>query len=224
MKRHALSTRLWHWINAASLVVLFMSGLNISNAHRRLYWGEWGFAPEQAWLHVARFPGWATIPGYYSLAKARDWHVLFAWIFALSLLLFLIAGLVNGHLRRDFAARREEWRLASIRANLAAHLRLRFESRSGKYNFLQKTSYSLVIFILLPLMILTGMAMSPGMDAAWPFLSQMFGGRQSARSIHFIVAWALFAFTVGHVLLVLLNKPIGNLVAMFTGGRIDETA
>src|SRR5690606_18982282 len=104
------------------------------------------------------------------------------------------------------------WRLASIRANLAAHLRLRFESRSGKYNFLQKTSYSLVIFILLPLMILTGMAMSPGMDAAWPFLSQMFGGRQSARSIHFIVAWAL------------LNKPIGNLVAMLTGGRIDEPA
>ena len=82
----------------------------------------------------------------------------------------------------------------------------------------------MVIFILLPLMMLTGMAMSQGMDAAWPFLSQMFGGRQSARSIHFIVAWALFAFTVGHVLLVLLNKPIGNLIAMFTGGRIDETA
>ena len=74
MKRHTLSTRIWHWVNALSLVILFMSGLNISNAHRYLYWGEWGFLPGQAWLHVWRFPGWATIPGYYSLASARDWH------------------------------------------------------------------------------------------------------------------------------------------------------
>ena len=68
MTRHALSTRLWHWVNALSLVVLFMSGLNISNAHPHLYWGEWGFAPEDAWLHVQRFPGWATIPSYQDLA------------------------------------------------------------------------------------------------------------------------------------------------------------
>src|SRR5690606_20180648 len=100
MRRHTLSARVWHWVNAASLVVLFMSGLNISNAHRYLYWGEWGFAPEQAWLHVWRFPGWATIPGYYSLASARDWHVLFAWVFGLSLLLFVLAALLNGHFRR----------------------------------------------------------------------------------------------------------------------------
>ena len=222
MRRHTMGTRLWHWVNAVSLVVLFMSGLNISNAHRHLYWGEWGFAPEQAWLHVARFPGWATIPGYYSLASARDWHIVFAWVFGLSLLLFIVAALLNGHLRRDIVPGREEWRPAAIRADLAAHLRLRFSS--GRYNFLQKTSYAFVIFLLLPLMIVTGMAMSPGMDAAWPFLSQMFGGRQSARSIHFIVAWALFAFTVGHVVLVLLNKPLRNLLSMITGGRIDEAA
>ena len=72
MNRHSLSTRLWHWINAISVIVLFMSGLNISNAHRRLYWGEWGFAPQDAWLHVPRYPGWATIPNYYSLAAARE--------------------------------------------------------------------------------------------------------------------------------------------------------
>jgi len=222
MKRHALSTRIWHWINALSLVVLFMSGLNISNAHRYLYWGEWGFAPEQAWLHVARFPGWATIPGYYSLASARDWHVLFAWVFGLSLLLFLIAALLNGHFRRDIMARRKEWRPAAIRADLAAHLHLRFEG--GRYNLLQKTSYALVIFLLLPLMVLTGMAMSPGMDAAWPFLSQMFAGRQSARSIHFIVAWALFAFAMLHVVLVLLNRPAKHVGEMITGGRVDEAA
>ena len=223
-KRHGLGTRLWHWVNALSVIVLFMSGLNISNAHRHLYWGEWGFMPEEAWLAIPRFPGWATIPGYYSLATARDWHVVFAWVFGLSLVLFLIAAAANGHFRRDIATRREEWRPAAIWADIRAHLRLDFDHAGGRYNFLQKTSYGAVIFILLPLMVLTGMAMSPGMDASWSFLSQVFGGRQSARSIHFIVAWLLFAFFVVHVVLVLLHKPVANLRDMITGGRADEAA
>jgi Ni/Fe-hydrogenase b-type cytochrome subunit len=224
MKRHALSTRLWHWVNALSLVVLFMSGLNISNAHPRLYWGEWGFAPEDAWLHLWRFPGWATIPGYYSLAAARDWHVLFAWVFALSLLLFMLAALLNGHFRRDIATRAKEWKPASVWADVREHLRFNFDHGAGKYNFLQKAAYGVVLFILLPLMIVTGMAMSPGMDAVWPFLSEMFGGRQSARSIHFLVAWALFGFFVLHIVLVLLNRPARHVREMITGGRIDEAA
>ena len=74
MIRHALSTRLWHWINAAAIIVLFMTGLNISNAHRYLYWGDYGFDPKDAWLSVIKFPGWATIPQHYNLAVARDWH------------------------------------------------------------------------------------------------------------------------------------------------------
>jgi len=123
MKRHALSTRLWHWVNALSLIVLFMSELNISNAHRYLYWGEWGFAPDQAWLHVWRFPGWATIPGYYSLAAARDWHVLFAWVFALSLLLFMLAALLNGHFRRDIVTGWRDWRPGAVWRDIRAHLR-----------------------------------------------------------------------------------------------------
>lgn len=224
MKRHALSTRLWHWINAISLVVLFMSGLNISNAHPRLYWGEWGFAPEDAWLHVWRFPGWATIPGHYSLAAARDWHVLFAWVFAVSLLLFMIAALLNGHFRRDIATRGSDWRPAAIWADVRAHLRFEFEHPGAKYNFLQKAAYGVVLFVLLPLMIVTGMAMSPGMDAAWPFLSEMFGGRQSARSIHFVVAWLLFGFAVLHLALVLLNRPARHVWDMIAGGRSDEAA
>ena len=224
MKRHALSTRLWHWINALSLAVLFMSGLNISNAHRHLYWGEWGFAPQDAWFHVIRFPGWATIPGYYSLAVARQWHVLFAWVFALSLLVFMIAAVLNGHFRRDIVTRPRDWKPAAVWADVRAHLRLRFDREGAKYNFLQKAAYGVVLFVLLPLMIFTGMAMSPGMDSAWPFLSQMFGGRQSARSLHFIAAWALFAFFVLHVLLVLLNRPLANLRDMIIGGPSDEAA
>lgn len=223
MKKHALGTRLWHWVNALSLVVLFMSGLNISNAHPRLYWGEWGFAAEDAWLHVWRFPGWATIPGHYSLAGARDWHVLFAWVFGLSLVLFLVAALLNGHLRRDIVPRREEWRPGAIAGDIRAHLRLEFD-HGGKYNFLQKTAYGVVIVILLPLMLLTGMAISPGMDAAWPFLTEMFGGRQSARSLHFLAAWALIGFFVVHIALVLLNRPAKHVGEMITGGRADEAA
>lgn len=218
MKRHALSTRIWHWLNFACLAVLFMSGLNISNAHPRLYWGEWGFAPEQAWLHVPRFPGWMTIPDYYSLAAARDWHVLTAWIFAVALLLYMAAALLNRHFRRDIATSRAEWRPTAIWQDVRKHLRLDFDGHAGKYNFLQKTSYSLVLFVLLPLMIVTGMAISPGMDAAWPFLSELFGGRQSARSLHFVTAWALAGFFVVHVALVLLSGPVRQVREMITGG------
>ena len=223
-KRHALSTRIWHWISAVSLIIMFMSGLNISNAHRWLYWGEWGFAPEQAWLEVPRFPGWATIPGYYSLAAARDWHVVFAWVFAASLLLYMLAALVNGHFWRDLVTSPREWKPRNVWADIREHLKLNFEHGAGKYNFLQKVSYGLVIFILLPLMIFTGMVMSPGMEAAWPWLTELFGGRQSARSIHFICAFLLFGFFLVHIALVVLAGPVHQMRDMIFGGRIDDEA
>jgi thiosulfate reductase cytochrome b subunit len=224
MKRHAFSTRLWHWINALSVIVLFMSGLNISNAHRHLYWGQWGFSPKDAWFHVVRFPGWATIPDYYSLAAARDWHTLFAWVFAVSLLLFMLTAVLNGHFRRDIVTGWSDWKPAAVAADVRAHLRRQFDREGAKYNFLQKAAYGVVLFILLPLMIFTGMAISPGMDAAWPFLLDVFGGRQSARSIHFIVAWTLFAFVVLHLVLLLLNRPLRNTLDMITGGPRDAAA
>jgi Ni/Fe-hydrogenase b-type cytochrome subunit len=224
MKKHRISTRLWHWVNLLALVILFMSGLNISNAHPWLYWGQWGFQPNTAWLDVHRWPGWATIPGYYNLAVARDWHILFAWVFAVALIAYLLIALFNGHLRRDIVTRRKEWRWAEIRADVAAHLRLDFNHGEGKYNFLQKLAYALVLFVLLPLMFLTGMAISPGFDAAFPWLVEVFGGRQSARSIHFLVAWGVFGFFVIHVVLVLLSGPVRQLRDMITGGHADEAA
>jgi thiosulfate reductase cytochrome b subunit len=224
MKKHRLSTRLWHWLNLLALVILFMSGLNISNAHPHLYWGQWGFDPRTAWLNVWSFPGWATIPGYYSLADARWWHILFAWVFAVGLLVFLLIALLNGHLWRDVVTRTREWRWREISADVAAHLRFNFHHGGGKYNFLQKLAYGVVLFILLPVMIFSGMAISPGTDAALPWLVDVFGGRQSARSIHFIVAWAVFAFFVIHVLLVLLSGPARQIGDMITGGRSDEAA
>ncbi|MEL1250650.1 cytochrome b/b6 domain-containing protein [Aurantiacibacter gilvus] len=220
-KRHALSTRLWHWINALSLIILFMSGLNISNGHRRLYWGEWGFAPEQAWLEVPRFPGWATIPDYYSLSAARDWHVLFALVFGFSLLAFMIAALINRHMQRDIFASAREWKPSNVWRDIREHLKFNFHHGEGKYNILQKIAYSAVILILLPLMIFTGIVMSPGGEAALPFLTDVFGGRQSARSLHFIAAWGLFAFFVLHIALVLVSGPMRQLRDMITGGKLD---
>lgn len=221
MKRHALTTRLWHWLNALSLGVLFMSGLNISNGHPRLYWGHWGFAREDAWLHIARFPGWATIPDFYSLAQARLWHFLFAWIFAIGFIAFLLAAIANGHLWRDLLPRRAEWRWSAIRSDIMKHLQLDFEHPGTKFNLLQKIAYGVVIFVALPLMILTGLGMSPGMDAIWPWIVDVFGGRQSARSIHFLLAWFLLGFFIVHIVLVLLSGPIGQLRDMITGGRFD---
>ena len=219
MKRHALSTRLWHWLNLLCVVVLFMSGLTISNAHRRLYWGDWGFEASQAWLMVPRFPDWMTIPGYYSLAVARDWHILMAWPFALGLLFMWIAMMVNRHFKRDIVTRRREWRPAAIWRDVVEHLKLNFDHHEGKYNFLQKLAYGLVLGVFLPMMIFTGISISPGMEPTFGWLVDLLGGRQSARSRHFIFAFAIAGFFIVHVLLVILSGPIRQMQDMITGGR-----
>jgi len=219
MKRHALSTRLWHWLNLLCVVVLFMSGLTISNAHRRLYWGDWGFEASQAWLMVPRFPDWMTIPGYYSLAVARDWHILMAWPFALGLLFMWIAMMVNRHFKRDIVTRRREWRPSAIWRDVVEHLKLNFDHHEGKYNFLQKLAYGLVLGVFLPMMIFTGISISPGMEPTFGWLVDLLGGRQSARSLHFIFAFAIVGFFIVHVLLVILSGPIRQMQDMITGGR-----
>ena len=219
MKRHALSTRLWHWLNLLCVVVLFMSGLTISNAHRRLYWGDWGFEASQAWLMVPRFPDWMTIPGYYSLAVARDWHILMAWPFAVGLLFMWIAMMINRHFKRDIVTRRREWRPSAIWRDVVEHLKLNFDHHEGKYNFLQKLAYGLVLGVFLPMMIFTGISISPGMEPTFGWLVDLLGGRQSARSLHFIFAFAIAGFFIVHVLLVILSGPIRQMRDMITGGR-----
>ena len=217
--RHRLPTRLWHWTNALCLYVLFTSGLGIFNAHPRLYWGEYGANFDPAWLVLDRFPGWLTLPSWYSLATSRHWHLLVAPIFAFSLLFYMLASLANGHFRRDIAFRRAELHPAHIWQDIKDHARLRFPrgEAAKRYNVLQKGVYAKIIFLFLPVMILTGLAMSPGMDAAWPWLTQIWGGRQTARSVHFIAAWVLVALVAVHLLALLLAGPIGHIRAMITG-------
>lgn len=180
--------------------------------------GRWTDA--QGYVQRRAFPHWATIPSTYNLALARRWHLSFAWLFGLGLCAFVVRALWNGHIARDLSLTREELRPAAFWRDVKNHLKLRFhhEGADGlRYNLLQKASYVGVLFVLLPLMILTGLAMSPGMNAAWPWLIDIFGGRQSARSVHFVAAALIAAFILVHLLLVLLSGPINGVGAMITG-------
>lgn len=217
--RHRLPTRVWHWTNALCLYVLFTSGLGIFNAHPRLYWGEYGANFDPAWLELGRFPAWLTLPATYDLALSRHWHLLTAPIFLFSLLAYMLTSLGNGHFRRDFAFRRAELTPSHLWQDIKDHARLRFPTGEAatRYNILQKIAYFKVLFLFLPILILTGLAMAPGMDAAWPWLTQIWGGRQSARSVHFLFAWATVAFFLIHIAMVLLAGPINEVRSMMTG-------
>lgn len=222
MKRHSLMTRIWHWINAAALIVLFMSGLNISNAHRYLYWGNYGFDPADAWFVVMRFPAWATIPQRYDLAEARDWHNTSAWIFAAGLLVMWIASIVTKHFWRDIATRAGDWSPKAWIAAIRSHRNVPSDA-PAKYNSIQKIAYGIVLGVFLPMMIFTGLAISPGFEVSAPWLVDILGGRQSARSLHFLFSWALFAFFVVHVAMVLVSKPLRQISQMITGGKIERS-
>jgi len=219
--RHRLPTRIWHWINALTVIVMLMSGLMILNAHPRLYWGAYGANFDHAWLALQGrpFPGWATIPSTYNLAAARRWHLAFAWVLVTGLVVFLAVSLWNRHIQRDLVPKSGQLKPGGIWDDIKAHARLRFPTGEAAlhYNILQKISYVAVIFLLIPLMILSGLTMSPAMDAAWPWLVDLFGGRQSARSIHFLCAAALLLFIVVHLLMVVLAGPINEVRSMITG-------
>lgn len=214
--RHRLITRIWHWTNALAVFVMIPSGLMIFNAHPRLYWGQYGANFDHAWLELPRWPGWLTLPSTYSLAGARHWHLFFALVLAFSLLIYLLWSLANRHIQRDLRIRRAELSAAHIGADLKAHWELRFHDPVDPraYNLFQKASYAGVLFVLLPLLILTGLALSPGM---WPWLTDIFGGRQSARSLHFIAMALLVLFLIAHLTLVILAGAVGEVRSMVTG-------
>jgi thiosulfate reductase cytochrome b subunit len=163
------------------------------------------------------FPSWATIPSAQWLAMGRRWHFFFAWIFVVNGALYFLSALVSGHLRRGLLPSRRD--LREIGRSVWDHLRLRFPKgeEAERYNVLQRLSYLLVLFVLVPLLILAGLAMSPRLDAGFPPLVTLFGGRQSARTVHFLCAFALLTFTMVHLLMVLLSGVWNNLRSMVTG-------
>jgi thiosulfate reductase cytochrome b subunit len=166
---------------------------------------------------VRGFPSWATLPGPLDLAMARRWHFFFAWVFVINGVGYALYALLARHLWRDLLPSRQQ--LGSIGHSVWDHLRLRFPTGSAarQYNVLQKFSYLLVVFGLGPLIVATGLTMSPWIDAAYPQLLDLFGGRQSARTIHFVTAFAFLAFVLVHVLMVLLSGFWNNLRSMITG-------
>ena len=160
------------------------------------------------------FPGWVTVPSYRDLGTGRVVHFFFAWILVGTLAIWLINALATGHLWRDIILKPRDIR--GLPKDIIDHIRLRF-THGRSYTPLQKLAYFGVFVVAFPLIILTGLTMSPGMDAAWPWLLEVFGGRQTARTIHFftMVAFVLFFFV--HIVLVLLAGPMNELRSIITG-------
>jgi thiosulfate reductase cytochrome b subunit len=260
--RHTLPVRIMHWINVLAFFILFMSGLQIFNAHPSLDWGKssytgrpplmqmraepradgrvagvtevlgrefdttgvLGLSKDSRGILVGRgFPEWATIPGPRWLAMGRRWHLFFAWVFVINGLAYLTWSIASRHLSRDLTPTRTDWR--SIGRSIVDHLRFRHPTgeAAARYNVLQKLAYLIVIFGLLPLVIVMGWAMSPWLNSVIPGWVDLVGGRQSARTLHFLAAWALMAFVLVHVFQVIATGPWNNLRAMITGRyRIPE--
>jgi thiosulfate reductase cytochrome b subunit len=176
-----------------------------------LGWGDDGMGGRTA----RAFPAWITIPAYQDLADGRRWHFFFAWIFLLCGGMYVISGAA----RRDFA--QLVLRPSSIPKLIPMqlyYLKLRKEPPPyDKYNPLQQAAYTLVIFVIAPLLVLTGLALSPGFDAWFPWLTHLFGGRQFARLWHFVLMLVLIGFFATHLVLVLTTGFLNNMRGILTG-------
>jgi thiosulfate reductase cytochrome b subunit len=170
---------------------------------------------ESGQLAQRGFPGWITLPSYQDLATGRRWHFFFAWVLVLNGALYVVNLVAGRHLRDFWPTGRE---IRAIPASISAHLRLRFPKgdEALRYNVLQKLAY-LSVILALPILVLAGLTMSPAIDAAFPWLLDLFGGRQSARTVHFIAAFYLVGFVIVHIVMVLVSGFINNMHSMITG-------
>ncbi|MCS6288061.1 MAG: cytochrome b/b6 domain-containing protein [Nitrospira sp.] len=163
------------------------------------------------------FPDWATVPSAKWLAMGRQWHLFFAWLFVINGLLFATYAFISRHFTKDLLPTGRD--LKHIPQAVKDHLRLRHPmgNEAKRYNVLQKLAYIGVLFGLAPLIVLTGLTMSPTIDTALPWLLTIFGGRQAARTIHFIACFSFIGFIVIHVAQVMLTGFLNNIRSMVTG-------
>jgi len=195
-------------------------GVTTLFGHRFDTTGVLGASGDPANPDIRAFPAWATVPSFYDLATGRVVHFFFAWILVATMLVWWVASLFNGHLRRDIVPKTKD--LANLPQDVADHARLRFH-HTGSYNVLQKLAYAGVLVIVLPVIILTGLTMSPGVDASFPWLLDVFGGRQTARTIHFTCMVLIVLFFIVHILMVLAAGPFNELRSIITGWyRTDD--
>ncbi|WP_158812634.1 cytochrome b/b6 domain-containing protein [Methylocapsa sp. S129] len=170
---------------------------------------------ESGQLTERGFPSWMTIPSYQDLATGRRWHFFFAWLLVLNGVVYVTNLFARRHLKDFLPSGRE---LRAIPASIREHARLRFPrgDEALHYNVLQKLAY-LSVIVALPLLVLAGLTMSPAIDAAFPWLVTLFGGRQAARTIHFIMAFYLVGFVIVHIVMVLISGFLNNMISMITG-------
>ena len=165
------------------------------------------------------FPAWATVPSYRDLADSRHWHFFFAWLFVINGLAYWLVGLIGGHIRKDLLPTLADLAPKNVWHEIVTHAKLQFPKgeEARHYNVLQKGTYLAVVLVLLPLMVATGLTMSPGFNAAAPWLLDLLGGRQSARTIHFLTASAVVAFVLLHLFMVVASGTWNNIRSMITG-------
>jgi thiosulfate reductase cytochrome b subunit len=223
--RHSALIRVTHWLTFVAFVALIITGGEIVISHPRFYWGETGNVNMKPLFTIPIPSSRDTVPtGYgYVMPDQNGWsrylHFQSAWLLLLTGLVYVVAGLWTGHFLKNLAPERgsRTWRAHWER--MARYLRRRPADASEirSYNVLQRTTYLSVVFVLFPLVIWTGLALSPTFEGAFPWAVDLLGGRQSARTLHFFVSWALLLFFVLHVLMVALTGFRSRMRAMITG-------
>jgi thiosulfate reductase cytochrome b subunit len=223
--RHSALVRFTHWVITLCFLALLVSGIEIVISHPRFYWGENGNDLTPTLFKLPIPSSRALVPtGYgYVLPDQNGWsrylHFQAAWIAVLTGLLYMVFGLLTGHFRKNLLPAKADLSWRGLSAAIATHLRFERPGQAGaeSYNVLQRSTYLFVIFVLFPLVIWTGLAMSPAFVSAVPASVTLLGGRQSARTLHFFVSLALLLFLVVHVAMVCLAGFSSRMRAMITG-------
>ena len=217
--------RVTHWITAVAFIALLLTGAEIVISHPRFYWGETGTSLTQPLFRIPIPSSRSTVPtGYgYVMPDQNGWsralHFEAAWVAVLTGLVYVIAGLWVGHFRRNLTPAKGERSWQALWGVVAGYLRRAppAEGDAERYNPLQRIVYLVVVFVLFPLVIWTGLALSPAFDSAFPATVNLLGGRQSARTLHFLVSVLLLLFFVVHVAMVALTGFRSRIRAMITG-------
>ena len=230
-KRHSALVRVTHWITTLAFLALLLSGGEIVLSHPRFYWGETGNVNMRPWLNLHLPSSRDTVPtGYgYVLPDQNGWsrylHFQAAWLAVATGLFYVLFGFFAGHFRRNLFPAASDLSFKRLSRSLVRHLRFERPDReeAWSYNVLQRLTYLLVIFVLFPLMIWTGLAMSFGFTSEFPLAVRLLGGQQTARSLHFLVTILLVLFVLIHVLMVFVAGFRNRMRAMISGRMISET-
>ena len=228
--RHSALVRITHWITTLCFIALLVSGMEIVISHPRFYWGETGNDLTPTLFKIPIPASRAHVPtGYgYALPDQNGWsrylHFQSAWVLVLTGLLYIISSLFTAHFRKNLLPGKADlsWRVLSTEIANHLHFKRPSSAEAWSYNVLQRLSYLVVIFVLFPLMIWTGLAMSPAFVSAFPLTVTSLGGQQSARTIHFFVTMALVLFLLVHVMMIFLAGFWCRMRAMITGEAATE--